>query len=66
MAPRRPFSFSNSFSFSFSVFPISFIQFAKIPQINSNHFQKFSKIQCNALTQQENYFFRTGTRFSKS
>jgi hypothetical protein len=24
-------------------FPISFIQFAKMPQINSNHFQKFLK-----------------------
>jgi hypothetical protein len=32
-------------SFSFSGFPISFVSFAKRLQINSNHFQGFSKIQ---------------------
>jgi hypothetical protein len=31
--------------FLFLVFPISFVSFAKRLQINSNHFQGFSKIQ---------------------
>jgi hypothetical protein len=45
--PRGPFSifiFLSLFPFLFS---ISFVSFAKRLQINSNHFQKFSKIQNN-------------------
>jgi hypothetical protein len=37
--------------FSFSVFLISFIDFAKKLQFNSNHFQKFCKIHCKVLNQ---------------
>jgi hypothetical protein len=36
----------------FSVFLISFVSFAKMLQINSNQFLKFSKNQCNDLTLQ--------------
>jgi hypothetical protein len=38
------------FSFLFS---FSFITFANLIQIRPNHFQKFSKNQCNDLTLQE-------------
>jgi hypothetical protein len=41
--PRPVFIFILFSSYSFSVFPISFLLFAKMLQINSNHFQKFSK-----------------------
>jgi hypothetical protein len=41
-------------SFLLFLFSISFISFAKLLQINSNHFQKNSKNQCNDLTLQEN------------
>jgi hypothetical protein len=51
--PFGPF-FLLFFLFSFSGFPISFILFANLIQIKPNHFQKFSKNQCNDLTLQEN------------
>jgi hypothetical protein len=38
------FSYSFSFSFFFYFFS-SILSFANMPQINSNHFQEFSKIQ---------------------
>jgi hypothetical protein len=44
-----PFSYFLFFFFFFC-FLNSFISFAKMLQINSNHFQKFSKNQCNDLT----------------
>jgi hypothetical protein len=43
--PRGPSLFFCSLSFSLFCFLISFVDFAKLLQINSNHFQKFSKIQ---------------------
>jgi hypothetical protein len=44
--PAVQFSyFSCSFSFSFFCFLISILSFANMLQINSNHFQEFSKIQ---------------------
>jgi hypothetical protein len=49
IASPQPFLiFSFSFSFPFLVFPISFILFAKMLKINSNHYQKFSK-KINAM-----------------
>jgi hypothetical protein len=49
IASPRPFLiFSFAFPFPFLVFPISFILFAKMLQINSNHYQKFSK-KINAM-----------------
>jgi hypothetical protein len=47
MGSPGPFSY---FLFFFC-FLISFIVFAKLLQINSNHFQKFSKIQINNTKQ---------------
>jgi hypothetical protein len=52
--PRVLFLFSFLFFFFFFCFLISFVSFAKMLQINSNHFQKFSKNQCNDLALQEN------------
>jgi hypothetical protein len=53
--PRGPFSYFLFFSsFSFSVFLFLLYLLQKMLQINSNHFQKFSKNQCNDLTLQEN------------
>jgi hypothetical protein len=47
-----PFSyFSLLCFFSFSIFLISFIDFAKMLQINSNRFQKFCKIHSKVLNQ---------------
>jgi hypothetical protein len=40
----------SSFSF-YLFFPISFIDFAKMLQITSNHFQRFCKIHCKVLNQ---------------
>jgi hypothetical protein len=54
MVPGAIFYFYFIFFFSFSVFLISFILFANLIQIKPNHFQKFSKNQCNDLTLQEN------------
>jgi hypothetical protein len=51
--PGVLFLFSFLFFFFF-YFLISFVSSAKMLQINSNHFQKFSKNQCNDLTLQEN------------
>jgi hypothetical protein len=49
---RGPFScFSLLCFFSFSIFLISFIDFAKILQITSNHFQRFCKIHSRVLNQ---------------
>jgi hypothetical protein len=45
--PGVLFIFLFSFLLFFSVFRISFVSFAKMLQINSNHFQKFSKNQHN-------------------
>jgi hypothetical protein len=53
MAPPGSFSYFLFFFFFFC-FLISFVSFAKMLQIISNHFQKFSRIQCNDLTLQEN------------
>jgi hypothetical protein len=51
----RPVSIFILFSsFSFSVFLFLLYLLQKMLQINSNHFQKFSKNQCNDLTLQEN------------
>jgi hypothetical protein len=52
--PAAFYSFSFFFSLFFFCFLYSFILFAKMLQINSNHFQKYSKNQCNDLTLQEN------------
>jgi hypothetical protein len=52
--PGVLFLFSFLFFFFFFCFLISFVSFAKMLQINSNQFQKFSKNQCNDLTLQEN------------
>jgi hypothetical protein len=46
--------FISSFLLFFFCFLISFVSFAKMHQINSNHFQKFSKNQSNDLTLQKN------------
>jgi hypothetical protein len=50
--PFSYFLFFSSFSFSVFLFLLYYLQ--KMLQINSNHFQKFSKNQCNDLTLQEN------------
>jgi hypothetical protein len=63
--PRAFYSFSISFWFSFSCFLFLFLSFAKMLQINSNHFQKFSKNQCNDLTLQENSFSELEQDFQK-
>jgi hypothetical protein len=59
------FHFYFVFFFFFFSFLIYFVSFAKMLQINSNHFQKFSKNQCNDLTLQKTSFSEFGTRFSK-
>jgi hypothetical protein len=43
--PPGPFLFLFLLFFFFFYFLIPFIDFAKLLQINSNHFQEFSKIQ---------------------
>jgi hypothetical protein len=48
------FVFFLFFLFSILYFLFSFLSFAKMLQFKSNHFQKFSKNQCNDLTLQEN------------
>jgi hypothetical protein len=48
--------FISSFLFFFFCFLISFLEFAKLLQINSNHFQKFCKIQGKVLNQQQTCF----------
>jgi hypothetical protein len=56
---RSPSTFSYflySFSFSFSVFLIYFVSFAKSIQINSNKFLNSSKIHNIVLKQQETCF----------
>jgi hypothetical protein len=45
LVPLASFIFFVLFSFSFSVFPISFIQFAKMLQMTSNQLLKLSKVQ---------------------
>jgi hypothetical protein len=50
--PPGPFSIFISFFLLFSfLISISFVSFAKRLQFNSNHFQKFSKIQNNHTEQ---------------
>jgi hypothetical protein len=52
--PSALFLFFPFFFLFFFCFLYFFISFAKMLQINSNHFQKNSKNQCNDLTLQEN------------
>jgi hypothetical protein len=56
--PNRVPAAFYSFSFFFSLFLFCFFilsyHLQKKLQINSNHFQKYSKNQCNDLTLQEN------------
>jgi hypothetical protein len=60
MVPGVHFHIFLSFdSFLFSNFPISFIDFAKMFQITSNHFQRFRKISLQG-------FKSIGNKFSKS
>jgi hypothetical protein len=53
------------FFFSFSVFLIPFIDFAKLLQMKSNHFQKFCKIQDKVLNQQQTCFQNQNNIFIK-
>jgi hypothetical protein len=63
---RGPVSyFSFSFSFPFFVFLISFIDFAKMFQITSNHFQRFCKIPCKVFKSIGNKFSRSKQDFLK-
>jgi hypothetical protein len=55
------FDFFLVFFFLFSVFIFG----KKKLQFKSNHFQKFSKNQCNDLTLQENYFTELEQDFQK-
>jgi hypothetical protein len=51
-ASRGPFSYFSLLNFFFfSVFLNSFIDFAKLLQINLNHFQRFYRNHCKVLSQ---------------
>jgi hypothetical protein len=49
--PLGPFLFFSLFSSFLFLFPISFITFANLVQIESNQFVNFSKIQINTVRQ---------------
>jgi hypothetical protein len=67
IGPRRPFLiFSFSFSFLFLVFLISFILFANLIQIKSNHIQRFCKIYNRVLNQYETSFQEQHTILNKA
>jgi hypothetical protein len=55
----------SSFSF-YLFFPISFIDFAKMLQITSNHFQRFCKIDCKVLNQYETSFQNQNNIFNRN
>jgi hypothetical protein len=65
VGPVRLSLFFCSVILSIFCFLISFIDFAKLLQINSNHFQKFCKIQGKVLNQQQTYFQNQSRVFNK-
>jgi hypothetical protein len=62
----RFFSLFFLFWFFSFCFLFGFISFAKLFQINSNHFQKFSKIQGKVLNQQQTCFSKMKQDFQKA
>jgi hypothetical protein len=57
--------FFCAISFLIFCFLISFLDFAKLLQMNSNHFQKFCKIQDKVLNQQQTCFQNQNKIFIK-
>jgi hypothetical protein len=55
-SPGPFYIFFFLFFFSYFLFSISFIDFAKLLQINSNHFQKFCKIHRKVFKPISNMF----------
>jgi hypothetical protein len=63
---RSSFIFLFSFLLFFLWFLYSFVSFAKMLQINSNHFQEFSKIQNSPFKIVNNKFPRTNMVLNKA